>query len=255
MSKFGINHLIIPDTQVTPGISLDHFRWIGRYIAAKQPEKIIHLGDHFDLEALSSYDEGKACAEGRRLQNDLGAGFKARDILDNEIAKCRGYNPQKFALGGNHEFRLLRHVDAHPALEGMFGWHSFGWQENGWNFSEFLQPIELDGILYSHFFPHNNKGKILQTKNGAPSAFTQAQRQGQSATAGHQQGIDIAPFNTARGPQWGLIAGSCYTHNPKYLGPPKLQRYWRGVVMKHNVKSGNYSPCFVPLSYLKARYG
>ena len=70
-------HLVIPDTQVKHGNSVDHLYWAGRYAAATKPDVIIHLGDHWDMESLSSYDVGKKSFEGRRYTRDLYAGNSA----------------------------------------------------------------------------------------------------------------------------------------------------------------------------------
>ena len=54
-----MKHLIIPDTQVKPGHPIDHLRWAGQYAVDKKPDGIIHIGDHFDMPSLSSWDVGK----------------------------------------------------------------------------------------------------------------------------------------------------------------------------------------------------
>jgi len=51
-------HLVIPDTQVKPEHSVKHLRWAGQYAADKKPDVIIHIGDHWDMPSLSSYDVG-----------------------------------------------------------------------------------------------------------------------------------------------------------------------------------------------------
>ena len=56
-------HLVIPDTQVKPGNSVEFLTHIGKYIVEKQPDTIIHLGDHADMPSLSSYDRGKKSFE------------------------------------------------------------------------------------------------------------------------------------------------------------------------------------------------
>ena len=57
-------HLVIPDTQVKPEHSVKHLRWAGKYAAEKKPDVIIHIGDHWDMPSLSSYDVGKRSFEG-----------------------------------------------------------------------------------------------------------------------------------------------------------------------------------------------
>ena len=39
------SHIIIPDTQVRPGVRLDHIKWANRYIREHKPDKLIIIGD------------------------------------------------------------------------------------------------------------------------------------------------------------------------------------------------------------------
>ena len=39
-------YVVIPDTQVKPGVPTDHLEWAGRYVAEKRPDVVVHLGDH-----------------------------------------------------------------------------------------------------------------------------------------------------------------------------------------------------------------
>ena len=51
-----------------------------------------------------------------------------------------------------------------------------------------------------------------------------------------------------------IIAGSCYLHNEKYLGP-QGNNHWRGLVMLHDVRDGEFDVMPVTLSYLnRVRY-
>ena len=83
MSDGGVSvpatHVVLPDTQVKAGVPTDHLRWIGRYIwdqfHDKPNVKIIHLGDHWDMPSLSSWDApGSKDMEGRRYMEDVEAG-------------------------------------------------------------------------------------------------------------------------------------------------------------------------------------
>ena len=62
-------HIVIPDSQVRPGVPTAHLGWIGQYIldefAGHPNVKIIHLGDFADMASLSSYDKGKKRMEGK----------------------------------------------------------------------------------------------------------------------------------------------------------------------------------------------
>lgn len=94
---------VIGDTQCKQGIDLDYMKWIGYYIARKRPDIIIHIGDHYDMAALSSYDKASLKAEGRRIIEDIRAGDLGLELIEKEIAKVQGYKPRKIITLGNHE--------------------------------------------------------------------------------------------------------------------------------------------------------
>ena len=77
--------LIIPDTQVKPGVAIDHMDWLGKYVCDLRPDIIVHLGDHFDLPSLSSYDKGTASIEGKRVVADIEAGREAMRLFERPI--------------------------------------------------------------------------------------------------------------------------------------------------------------------------
>lgn len=248
-------HLIIPDSQVKPGAPIQHLDWIGKYIADKQPDVIINLGDFNDLPSLSSYDRGKRDFEGRRYQKDIDAGKRAMDVLLGNLWRIRGrYVPRMVLTLGNHENRIVRMTQDVPELDGAMSIKDLAYEEYGWEVHDFLKVVTIDGVAYSHFFPRSSAGKVVQTRNGAPSAKAQLVREGRSCTAGHAQGVDLACLPLQGRLQWGLIAGSCYLHNEKYLGP-QGNAHWRGIILKQGVNRGSYSPILVDLDYLRKRYG
>ena len=76
---------------------------------------VVHLGDHWDLPSLSSYDKGKRCMEGRRVKTDIVAGNKALKAI---TVSTKTWGPENYLLKGNHENRaeLLGELD--PQLNG-----------------------------------------------------------------------------------------------------------------------------------------
>ena len=109
-------HLVIPDTQAKPGTPNDALGWVGDYIVEKQPDVIVHLGDHADSPSLSSYDVGKKDFEGRRYRDDVDAANLAFDVLcepmethNRRKAKQnkKQYKPELIMLHGNHESKQL----------------------------------------------------------------------------------------------------------------------------------------------------
>lgn len=250
-SKAGKRHLMIPDLQVRKGVPLNHLYWIAMYAMDKEVDNVIFIGDVYDMPSLSRHAKrGSKTAEKQRVIEDLRAGDRVADIM-TDIWFSRGFKPRVDVTLGNHENRLAREIEDNPhLLEGVC--LEFDFESFGWNTHPFLVPVNIDGILYSHFFPHNAKGQVTQTINGATSAREQARRQLASATAGHQQGIDIAVLPTDRGLRRGLIAGSCYLHNEDYM---PTNNYWRGVLLKTDVRNGDYNLVEVDLHYLHRRYG
>lgn len=255
-------HLIVPDTQVKPGVPTQHLEWIGHYILEKRPDVIVHLGDHWDMPSLSSYDLGKKSYEGRRYTKDVDAGNAGLEKLMAPVMaynrmraknKKEQYKPRLVMLRGNHENRINRAVESDAKLDGLMGDHHFNDVDLGWEVVPFLKPIDIDGVRYCHYFPRSANGKVLQMKHGAPNAATQVKREMCSCTSGHLQGLDFAIYQAGNRRVMGLIAGSCYEHDEAYLGEMGND-YWRGVVMKHQVENGDYDPMFVRLDYLKQRY-
>lgn len=251
-------HLVIPDMQIKPGVPTDMCKWIGEFIIDKRPDTIICLGDFFDFPSLSSYDRGKLAAHGRSVQQDLEAGYEAMEILLRPLRtlqekqsqnKKRVYRPRMVFLLGNHEERLMRHVQSHPELDGFLSYEHLRLKEFGWEVYDFLQPVEIDGIWYCHYFYNTMTGKPL-----GGTVQNRLQKIKASFTMGHQQGLQICTETTQAGKKlWGLVAGSCYLHEEGYIGP-QGNDHFRGLVLKHNVKDGDYNPCIVGLEFLEQKY-
>lgn len=247
-------HLYIPDTQAKPGAPADHMKWIGNYIVEKKPEVIVHLGDHWDMPSLSQYDYGRKCYEGRRYTKDIDAGNNSLEKLMapidayNRRAEIK-YEPRLVILRGNHEHRIARAIESDAKLDGLMGYHHFNDKDLGWYVHDFLEPVEIDGVTFAHYFYQPNTGKPY-----AGTAHTKLKNIGMSFVQGHIQGIDIAYRTLANGDQQiGLVAGSCYLHDEEYKGP-QANGHWRGVVMAHEVSNGSYNPMMVSLEYLRRRY-
>jgi predicted phosphodiesterase len=254
--------LVIPDTQVKPGVPIDHLGWIGQYMVEKQPDVVIHLGDHWDMPSLSSYDAGKRCFEGRRYVNDVHAGNVGLDALmaplerynkHKRALKEKQYRPRLIMLRGNHEQRIERAVNADPKLDGILGYHDFNDISHGFEPVPFLQPITVDGVAYVHFSVLNANGDVMASKFGQANARTQLNREMRTIVTGHKQGLDVANRPAHGKLLWSIIAGSAYLHDEAYL-TPQGNHYWRGVVMLNDVRGGEFEPMPLTLAYLCRRY-
>ena len=250
-------HLIIPDTQVRPGVPLDHMDWIGQAIVDYVPDTIIHLGDHWDCPSLSSHDApGSMATEGARYENDIKSGNDAfaricKPLEDEQAAqrkdRKRLWNPKKIFLFGNHEHRVTRAISASPKFAGALSLDHM--DTRGFERHAFLERVWLDGILYSHFFQSSHSSMAI-----GGSIDNRLNKIGASFIQGHQQGFQYGTRMQGSGATWhGLVAGSCYTHLENYRGA-QGQRHWRGVVVLNEVNNGEY--CIMPLTldYLCRKY-
>ena len=250
--------LIIPDTQVKPGVPTDHMEWIGKYILDQKPDCVIHLGDHYDMHSLSSYDQGKKAGEGARFNEDIDAGNAALARLMGPIAnynkkrrmfKEKQYKPRYVALIGNHEQRIERYVNDHPELDGALDYSWFDWGKWGWEVHDFLEIVNIAGVRYSHYFANPGTGRPY-----SGMMETRLKNVGFPFTQGHQQGLKTGMRELGDGTvHRGLVAGSCYLHTESYRGPQGAFE-WRGVLVKHECANGDYDLMEVSLNYLCRKY-
>jgi len=249
-------HLIIPDCQVKPGNNVDHLRWAGRYAAATKPDVIVHLGDHWDMPSLSSYDVGKKSFEGRRYAEDVKAGNKAMDVLLAPIKaeqqrlreqKRKRWNPRLVFTMGNHEERIARAVENDPKLEGLMSFDDLN--TGSFEVYPYLKPVIIDGIAYCHFFTSGVMGRPVS------SAKLLLQKKHMSCVMGHVQDRDIAFCKDAAGQRMtGLFAGIFYTHDEDYL-TAQTNGSWSGLWMFNEVVDGSFDEMPISMAYLRRKYG
>lgn len=250
-----IKHCIIPDVQAKSGQDFNFLSRIGKYIVEKKPDVIINLGDFADMESLSSYDQGKKSFEGRRYTKDIDAARQAMETLlkplhdynaNAKSQKKKLYTPRMVLLLGNHENRIERAINDDPKLEGLISYKDLPYEN--WEVYPFLQPVFIDGIAYSHYFPTGVLGRAATTASAMVSKLHM------SCIAGHQQGKQVAYGKRPDGSTITcIIAGSCYEHDEDYLGP-QGNKHWRGILLAHRVENGSFDECFISLDYLKDRY-
>lgn len=255
-------HLLIPDTQVRPGVCINHLNALGHYIVHKQPDVIVQIGDFADMHSLSTYDQGRKAGEGARYREDIDAAQRAMEVLFEPINQYNArkrrnkeklYRPRMVLTLGNHENRINRHANQYPSLSEWLSPGDLDYERFGWEVYPFLAVVNIEGILYAHYFPRNANGNIVQTTRGAPNARVQVQREQCSSTSGHLQGLSFHVQQLLNRRVYGLIAGSFYMHEEDYLSPQGTA-YWRGIVYKHEVENGNYDPMFVSIDYLLKNY-
>jgi hypothetical protein len=253
-----VTHVMIPDTQAKAGVKLAHHSWIGNYIVDHCHGKetvVIGIGDHADMPSLSSYDKGTGKMEGRRYVKDIDAANEAWNLLNAPIAaevrrtaKLKTpWKPRLVKLRGNHEDRITRAANQNAQLDGLVTLDDL--DDCGWETFDYLVPVTIDGIIYSHFFANPMTGRPY----GGATLEARIKTIGHSFTMGHQQGLKWARVETLEGPHIGLVAGSCYLHDEDYLGP-QGNAQWKGIVVCHQVENGSYDPMMISLDFLCRKY-
>lgn len=237
------NILLIADTQTKEGQEWPHLAKLGDFIIRRRPDVIVHIGDHWDFESLSSYDRGTRRAEGKRVYQDIAAGNAAMDVLLHDLKKLQAkqrkhkeklYKPRMVFCTGNHEERLERHVNANPELHGFLDYSHLNLAD--WEVYDFLEVARVEGILFSHYFANPGTGKpiggtVQNRLNKIKESFVQ----------GHQQTFQFDKVYTLNRTLTGLVAGAFYLHDEGYMGPQGNRQHWRGCVMLDNAQDGDYA--------------
>ena len=252
-------HLLIPDTQVKDGVNMDHLEALGNWIVEHRPQRIIHIGDHADMPSLSAYDKGKKSFEGRRYLKDVDASIEGMQrlmapvdaLLERQRSnKIKLYKPTMDFTLGNHENRINRAIENQAELDGVISVSDLMYEAFGWTVHPFLRPVILDGITYVHYVQNANAPTPVSRAH-----LIAARRHG-SYTCGHQPGLDYY-MSSNLSPEGRrvqcIIAGSFYAHDEEYRSY-QGNEHWRGVIVKNNVRNGNYDPTFLSIESLLEDY-
>lgn len=259
MSRRPRRHYIIPDCQIRPGDVADHLDWIAKDIVRRKPDVIVCIGDFYDLPSLSKHSQaGSKEKEGARLLADITAGDDAMRRLTAPIHaetarlkrnKERQWKPRMIFTEGNHEHRAARFANEDVRLEGVVGTHLCNVEAFGWERYGFLEPVEVDGVHYAHYWQGSHSSKPI-----GGNIDNRLNKLGFSFVAGHEQGKRYTDRPLPNGKTiHGLVAGSCYLGAEGYRGPQATNE-WRGTVVLHDVKNGDYDPMFLRMRWLCSEY-
>lgn len=250
-------HIVIPDLQVRPGVPNDHHEWIGRYIAEKKPDVVVQIGDWNDNHSLNGHAEkGSLPLEGARYVDDLAASHHSFDLINGPIQaeierlnrrKQKAWKPRLVFCKGNHEIRADRIATNDPKYMGVLSSDDF--KTPGWERHEFLQVVEIDGILFSHYFKMQNSNNPI-----GGSTDNRLNKIGASHVQGHQVGFlygnRVYPDGKTR---HSLTCGSAYVHSEDYRGP-QCNKHFRGIVGLNDVRDGDFLVMPVSLDFLSRKY-
>src|SRR6266404_354287 len=254
-------HLVIPDTQLRPGVATEHIDWAAQAIVDYKPDVIVVIGDWWDMPSLSTHEQpGSIHTEGNRIRDDIAFGNEAYGRLVKPLrteqkrliaGRRKAWTPEEHFLMGNHEFRINRAVSTAPKFEDVLSTDDLDTQ--GFTRHEFLEIVEIDGISYSHYFSNVDSGRPI-----GGSIDNRLNKIGNSFVQGHQQGLlyGIKPFpgSGPRAQRHGLVAGSFYLHDEHYRDA-QSNGEWRGIVVLNDVENGDYDVMPLSNKYLRFRYG
>ena len=258
----GRTHLIIGDPHASPHTNNDRFDWLGCFIIERKPDVIICMGDMGDMPSLCSYDKGTRGFEGRRYRHDVAAVHDAlerirKPIDDYNRMRARNhksqYRPRWVMLGGNHdEARINRAIETDAALlEGVISLDDLKYAHYGWEYHPFKEVVNIDRIAYSHYFI---SGVMGQPIGGIHSASNLIAKGFVSCTAGHSHLMDYSVRTNSFGERLhGLHAGVFDDNLHDYAGKAN-DLWWRGLIMKHGVRDGDYELEQISMDRLREMY-
>lgn len=242
-------HVILPDSHSTPEHDNSRYDLVGQLLIDIKPDVFIDIGDFFDMSSLCLYDKGLRSYEGRRYKKDIEAGLDAQERIVSPIRRAKKKKPRFVRTLGNHEARITRAIEKDPILEGTIGLSDLQSKDYGFEEHGFLSPVEIDGVVYSHYFTSGVMGR--------PTASSRVllQKQFKSCSHGHGHTFDYHTASNALGERiHGLSVGCFIDHHHNYAGP--ANKLWdSGVVIKRNVEDGNYDLEWISMARLKKEYG
>lgn len=257
-----VNILVIPDAHATPYHNNDRFELLGKFIADRRPDVVLSIGDFADMPSLSSYDKGKKSFEGRRYYKDIDSVidaqnrmFKPIEDYNNDLRKrkVKLYKPHYIITLGNHCERINRAANLSPELDGTLKISDLQYEKFGWDVIPFLEPVMINGVAFSHYFPRGVMGRAISGENPALALINKLHT---SCVQGHSHIRDFSERTTVEGKRLqGLVVG-CFLDEDQheaYAGEAN-KMWWRGVVMLHDVDEGSFEPEFISVKQLRRMY-
>lgn len=231
--RLGKRIVVIPDTQVRPGVPTHHLDWVGAAIRDYAPDVVVHLGDHWDMPSLSHWS-GALEREGQRYIADIDAGNAALERLHTAMGDFKP--KRKVMLRGNHEQRIERAVAADARLKGALTYDHFNDRDLGWEVVDYEGSapgiIPIEGIQFAHYFANGMTGKPIG--GSAAHKLTQI---GEQFVMGHVQTLDIGTKQYATGRVIrGVVSGACYLHDESYKS--HANAHMRCIVVLNEVVPG-----------------
>lgn len=244
--------LVIPDTHVAPGEDNTRAILLGKFIKARKPTHIVHIGDLAEMGSMSYHDPVKSCS----YQADVKAVHDFMGKLIKHSGKAWD-NAKTTFMEGNHEARMRRKVEEMPELSGVISLDHLGvfdWFDDVVEWRGIPggpQMTEINGVLFGHFM-QGRTGRAIGGINHARALLLNGL---QSCVVGHSHMLNYATIPKPNGTHvHGLVVGCFFDHDHSWAGQSQL-RYWRGVCMLHDVNNGEFDLEQISLHRLQREFG
>lgn len=252
-------HYVLPDCQIRPGDPTDFLDWVAKDIIHRKPDVLVCIGDFWDCPSLSTYSPmGGLEKENARVADDIQAGMDAMARLMGPIHaeidrikrnKKKHWSPRLIFTEGNHCYRLNRFAAADARFEGVISTKLCDVESFGFERYAFEVPVEVDSVWYCHYWKTAHSPRPI-----GGTIDNRLNKLGFSFIAGHEQGKKYGSRDLPNGKTiHGVVAGSCYLGTEGYRGPQGANE-WRGTVVLHDVRDGDFDPMFLTLRYLCKTY-
>lgn len=261
--------VVIPDAHFSPTVGgLDRAVLFGRFITHQGLEAMragerfttVCIGDWDDQESTSSYDKGKASAEGKRVRADIINANDAirvmNDNIDQRVVEYMARPP--LYLEGNHEHRLERLENDNPELRGMFGRGMpedrdrplrYEWDMYGWEAYPFLEPVFIDEVAFMHYLPNPKNGRAVSSVNMARTLLLKCLH---SVVVGHGHQFHHDKLPRLDGRKLAACEVGCaYEHDHSFRGHFPNDAMDRGMTVLYNLKGSDFDARFYPFDAIR----
>ena len=247
-------HLVIPDAHAHPDYNNKRFSWLGELVADVKPDHVIMIGDWADMPSLCSYDKWTKGFEGRRYKKDIEAAIDAQERFFKPIKARKKKLPKFWMLEGNHEHRIERATKLEPILDGTIGLGDLQYKDFGWEVIPYRGStpgqLDLDGVAYAHYFVSGIMGRPI---GGVNPAYQLVSKYGHSCTQGHTHTLAFYHRGNAITECNGLVCGVYQDYEADFAGVANSM-WWRGAIVKNDVRNGLYDLECINLERIKREY-
>lgn len=241
--------LVIPDSHAKPDSSLERFKWLGKFIADVQPNYVVDIGDSADMNSLCKHSSTRE----QRLasyREDIQSYQKAQELLWEPLRSRKRKMPKRFKTQGNHEHRISKFVEEHPLWEGVISERDLDEAAFGWEVYPFLQPVEIEGIDFCHYYP---SGVLNKPIGGDHPAYQILKKRFKSSVSGHDHRFDFKVLRSTGRSLYGLVSGCYLEDNMAYAGPANA--LWSsGVSLLEVIAPGEFDLNWISINRLKSEY-